>query len=242
MFAVAGCRSVLERRPIHHRQSENAQRNERQEQAKAPEAETETPNSIIEPGAHESAAASQPGTYRIDGSNSRFTAEVDVGTLLSPVAHDHVISAQDLRGEVRLPPHNLEAASLEMNVRADSLVETGRDFGQRDREGVNRAVREEALETSRYPEIVFKSTRISMKSLGEGQYQAKITGVLALHGVTKSISFPAQVKVEGNILRATGEFRVLHADFNIRKLSAGAGVLTAKDPIKLSFDVRANAV
>jgi hypothetical protein len=55
--------------------------------------------------------------------------------------------------------------------------------------------------------------------------------------VKRRVSFPANVAIEGRSLRASGEFTILHGDYNIKRLSAGAGTVKAKDPIRLSFKV-----
>ena len=55
------------------------------------------------------------------------------------------------------------------------------------------------LETSRYPEIIFQSTNITVTRIIEGRYKARIIGELTMHGVTRSnLWIQAQVKVEGD--------------------------------------------
>jgi polyisoprenoid-binding protein YceI len=127
-----------------------------------------------------------------------------------------------------------------MTIRADSLAETDKEFDEKDRQKVNQAMRSEALETGKFPTITFKSTDVAVNKLSESRYQAKITGALTLHGVTHPISFPAQVTLDGNVLRATGGFTVTHGDYKMKRISAGGGTVKAEDAIKLSFSIVAN--
>jgi len=178
--------------------------------------------------------------YRIDAGQSRLTARVFVGGLLSAFGHDHDISIRDVAGEVQLTPDTIEPASLRMAIKASSIAETGREFSDKDRQDIDRAAREQALEAAKYPEIVFKSTKVSVRKTGEGQYRAKIECNLTLHGVTRPIVIPAQVTLNGDSLRAQGEFTIRHSDYNIKRLTAGAGLVKSKDEMKLAFDIVAS--
>jgi polyisoprenoid-binding protein YceI len=178
--------------------------------------------------------------FRINAGQSHFTAHVSVGGLLSAFGHNHTISMSDLAGDVQLTPDTIEPASLRMTIKANSAAETGKGFSEKDRQQIARSVHEEALEAMKYPEILFNSTQISTTKTGGEQYQAKITGQLTLHGVTRPITIPAQAPLSGDALRARGEFPIRHSDYNIKRLSAGGGAVKAKDEMKLSFDVVAN--
>lgn len=178
--------------------------------------------------------------FRINAGQSHFTAHVSVGGLLSAFGHDHTISFRDLAGDAQLTPGTIEPASLRMTIKANSAAETGKDFSEKDRQQIAHSVHEEALEAMKYPNIIFNSAQVSTTKTGGEQYQAKITGQLTLHGVTRPITIPAQVTLSGATLRARGEFPIRHSDFNIKRLSAGGGTVKAKDEMKLSFDVVAN--
>jgi hypothetical protein len=43
--------------------------------------------------------------------------------------------------------------------------------------------------------------------------------------------------MNGEVLRATGEFSVRQSDYAIRPVSAAAGTVKLKDELKLSFDI-----
>ena len=181
--------------------------------------------------------ARDPDRYVIDASASRFTATIGTSGLLSALGHEHVIGFREFSGDARLSEDDVERGSLRMTIQAASLAESGKGFSDDDRKTIERDAREQALEVSRHPEIVFKSTGLSSRQTGPGEYRFDIGGELTLHGVTRSLTVPARVTLQGNTLTARGEFTVLHRDYKIRRLSAAAGTVKASDEIRMSFEI-----
>jgi polyisoprenoid-binding protein YceI len=66
------------------------------------------------------------------------------------------------------------------------------------------------FEVRRFPTAKFESTKIEP---GAGTVQ--VTGKLTLHGVTKEISFPATIDVDGSGLKLKSEFVIDRLDFGI---------------------------
>jgi polyisoprenoid-binding protein YceI len=66
------------------------------------------------------------------------------------------------------------------------------------------------FDVEKFPKATFTSTEIKV----EGE-KATITGNLNLHGVEKSISFPATVKLGGDSVSATAEFSINRKDFGV---------------------------
>jgi len=178
--------------------------------------------------------------YRINPEKSRLTAQVSVGGLLKGLGHPHVIAIRRFQGEVQTSSGMLESASIQLKFATGSVAEMGKEFSDKDRQKVGQEVREEALESSKYPEAQFKSRSVTVKPAGEHRYEASIRGDLSLHGVTHPVSFPAKVQVQGSSLHASGGFTILHSTYGIKRLSAGGGTVKAKDEINLSFDIQAD--
>ena len=158
------------------------------------------------------------------------------GGLLWFRGHDHFIAIRDFTGEVELTPGASSPASLQMRIRADSLVETRDLFTEQEKQIINRELREIVLETARYPEITFRSTEVTGALTG-GQFEVRIGGDLTLHGVTRRIVIPARVTLDGDTLRASGEFTVNRSDFNVRATSAFHGLVRVRDKLKFTFDI-----
>ncbi len=174
--------------------------------------------------------------YRIDASRSRFTVQGSADGLLSMFGHDPVIAICGFGGDARFVPGTLESASLLLLVQADSLAVVNK-VSDKDRKEMERAMREDLLEIARHPEIIFMSTSISANRTGEGLYWARILGNLSLHGVTRDHLIDAQLILNGDGLRAQGEFPLRQTDYNIKPVSVAGGTLKMKDELKFSFDI-----
>jgi polyisoprenoid-binding protein YceI len=175
--------------------------------------------------------------YKIDPTASQFTARIGVEGMLSAFGHEHVVGIRDFSGDVQLTPGSIEPASLQLTIKADSLGETEKSFSDSDRQKIDQAIHQEGLEAAKYQQIVFNSSSVSAQKTGEGQYQVQINGNLALHGVTKPITIPAQVTLQGDSVTARGEFTIRHSEYQMKRISAAGGAVTAKDDINLSFNV-----
>ncbi|HEV7902331.1 MAG TPA: YceI family protein [Pyrinomonadaceae bacterium] len=182
------------------------------------------------------AQALTPTRYRLDAARSKFMVRAFSGGLLWFKGHDHFIMARDFSGEAQLTPGAASPASLQLTVRADSLVETRDAFTEQQKQIINRELREIVLETAKYPEITFQSTDVT-GNLSGVQFEAKIGGDLTLHGVTRHIVIPVQVTLGGDTLRAKGEFTLNRGDYKIKATSAFHGTVRVRDKLKFTFDI-----
>jgi polyisoprenoid-binding protein YceI len=184
-----------------------------------------------------SAAQADRDRYVIDAPASRFTATVGTTGLLSAFGHDHTVALREFSGEARLSEDDIESGSLQLSIQAASLHEVGKDFSDEDRTAIDKDIHEQALETSKFPQIAFRSTELRARQIADGEYQIDLRGELTLHGVTRQLTVPARVTVRDGTLTAKGEFTVLHSDYKIRRLSAAVGTVKASDEIRMSFEI-----
>ena len=183
------------------------------------------------------AQATSTQRFRLDSSQSKFIAHALRGGLLWFKGHEHLVAAREFSGEAQLNSVSLAASSLQLTVQTDSMAETSDAFTEPQKQIINKELREIVLEPAKYPEIVFKSSSVSGKSLGAGQYDLKIRGALTLHGVTRPIVIPAKVTVSGTNLRAVGEFSIDRSDFNVKATSAFHGMVRVRKKVKFTFDI-----
>jgi len=87
------------------------------------------------------------------------------------------------------------------------------------------------FEVETYPTATFTSTSIA--SAPEGGHM--VTGNLDLHGVTKSITFPAQITIEPDRVTAQAEFSLMRFDFNI--VYPGKPDDLIRDEVVVKFDI-----
>ncbi len=183
------------------------------------------------------AAAIAANSYRLDASQSKFIAHAMAGGLFWFKGHDHLVAVREFTGEARLDPDSLNASSLEITAKSESMVETSSVFTEPQKQIIDKELRDIVLEPAKYPDIVFKSNNVTGQSVGANQYDLKIAGNLTLHGVTRPITIPVKVTVTGAELRAQGEFSIDRRDFKVKATSAFHGLVRVKDKVKFEFDI-----
>jgi polyisoprenoid-binding protein YceI len=175
--------------------------------------------------------------YRLDASQSNFTAHALSGGLLWFKGHNHLIAVREFTGEARITPDSITPASLEITAKAGSMVETSSVFTEPQKQIINKELREIVLHPDQYPEIIFRSTSVTGKLTSDAYYDLQIIGNLTLHGVTRQIKIPTKVSLTGNDLRAQGEFNINRSDFKVKATSAMHGLIRVKNRVKFTFDI-----
>jgi polyisoprenoid-binding protein YceI len=176
-------------------------------------------------------------TYNLDASQSKFMAHANRSGLLWFKGHSHHLAASDFSGQVELTPDTITPASLRLVVKAASLHETGADFTEPQKQIINKELKDIVLHPDQYPDITFQSTNVTVNRSTPNRYELKIAGNLTLHGVTKPITIPAVVTLQGNNLRAVGEFSIDRGDFKVKATSAFHGMVRVDDDVKFEFDI-----
>lgn len=177
-------------------------------------------------------------TYTLDASRSKFMAHANRSGLLWFKGHDHHLAASEFTGEVGITPQTVTPASLRLVVKSASLHETGADFTEQQKQIINKELRDIVLLPDKYPEITFQSTNVTMKpSTATNRYEVKIAGNLTLLGVTRPVTIPAVVTLNGNELRAVGEFEIDRDDYKVKATSAFHGMVRVSNEIEFEFDI-----
>jgi polyisoprenoid-binding protein YceI len=148
----------------------------------------------------------------------------------------HLIAPRDFEGEASLSLDALNPASLQMTIRAASLEETSDVFTAEQKATIKKELNEIVLEPAKYPDITFKSTDVQ-GSMKNGAFDVKIGGDMTLHGVTKHIVIPATVTINGDTLRASGEFTLDRKEFNVNATQAFHGFVKVKHKLRFVFDI-----
>lgn len=91
------------------------------------------------------------------------------------------------------------------------------------------------FDVAKFPKATFTSTAI--KAGGSGGATHTITGNLDLHGVTKSISFPATIRTSGEAVEVDADFAINRKDFGI--VYAGKPDDLIKDDVAIKLTIRA---
>jgi hypothetical protein len=162
----------------------------------------------------------------IDTQRSVITIHVGKAGLFSMAAHEHWVSAPIASGvidETGASRVEFKVQSASMMVKPDPNVDT------KDHDQIQKHMEELTLETAKYPEIAFRSTRV--EKVAEGQF--KVEGTLLLHGASKLVS--VNVRREGQSW--TGHTVIKQTDFGIKPISIAGGAIKIKDPVDIDFQI-----
>ncbi len=177
--------------------------------------------------------------YKIDAKASQFVLQAFATGLLSAFAHSPKIAIRDFQGDLSftISGATLQDARLRITVQADSL-EVIDDISEKDRGEIQSRMREEVLQADSFPEIIYECSRVTASGSGN-TYWAALSGTLTLRGVTQPLPISAKVTVNGNSLKASGEFTLRQSVFGIASVTAVAGTIRLKDDLKFNFEIAA---
>jgi len=83
----------------------------------------------------------------------------------------------------------------------------------------DRKMHNDVLESDRYPEIVFRPSRIVGAIANHGKSSVSVHGVFNIHGVDREITVPAQVEMDAEHWTARAHFTVPYANWGMKNPS-----------------------
>jgi|SRR5579862_52035 len=173
----------------------------------------------------------------IDSRAGTLVVQAFATGLLSAFAHSPKIAVRNFEGNVDLAAGAtpLAGARMCLRIQADSL-EVIEEMSGKDREEIHRRMREEVFDVDSFPEIVYQCSKVTASGAGD-RYWVALQGELTLRGITRPVPVSAKVSLNGNSLRASGEFALRQSDFQIPPVTAAAGTIRVKDEVKCTFDI-----
>ncbi len=161
--------------------------------ADAPDAVVQEPAAAPAPAAEETATAAYG-----------LSEDSTIGFVGSKVTGSHEGGFKSFTGKVSVTGASAEGSSVEVSIDATSLWADNEKLAGHLKSA-------DFFDVETHPTASFQSTGIAANEDGTHT----LTGNLELHGVTKQISFPADVKVSQLGFRATAEFSINRMDFGI---------------------------
>jgi polyisoprenoid-binding protein YceI len=162
----------------------------------------------------------------IDVQRSTIAIHVLKAGLLSAAGHDHWVNAPISSGTIEESPTahvEFTVETAKMTVKADAKVDA------KTQATIQKDMEEMTLETTKFPEIAFRSSRV--EKLTDGQW--KVDGDLSLHGVTKPVHLT--VKRTGDSFTARTVLK--QTDFGIKPISIGGGMVKVKNEVEIDFQI-----
>ena len=172
--------------------------------------------------------ASQPATgqgqkYVITPQNSQIAF---VG---SKVTGSHNGSFGEFSGQIDYAG-TPEQSRVSINIKSDSITTDTPDLTKHLKTA-------DFFDVAKFPKATFTSTKIEPGSSDLGTMSYQVTGNFDLHGVKKSISFPAIIKVTPENATVSAEFSINRKDFGIVYAGKADDLIRDGVVIKLSLNV-----
>ena len=179
-------------------------------------------------------AAAGPRTFTVEPERSRAMIDVGKAGAFSFAGHTHEVEAPISGGVVHLDPDAPGKSAVRLEFNAAAMRVTGKGESAGDAAKVQETMLgEQVLDVKKFPVILFESTSVTAKGAAPS-LELAVTGRMTIHGVTKAVTAPVSVKLDGATLTATGRFQIKQTDFGIRPISIG-GVVKVKDELNLTF-------
>jgi polyisoprenoid-binding protein YceI len=189
-------------------------------------------------------AVAWAATLHLDAERTRLALRLYREGVGSALAHDHVVEATEVRGTVEYDAAQPDASTVRVEVRTASLrvdepaarrrLGIEGDLSEGQRADVAAAMRApDQLDVARHPTIRFASTRV----VAEGDGRLRVTGHLTLRGVTREVTFPATVTLEGGVVRGRATVTFLQSSFGYRPYRALLGAIRNRDEVTLHVDL-----
>ncbi|MGI8685292.1 MAG: YceI family protein [Acidimicrobiales bacterium] len=164
-----------------------------------------------------------------------MTVNTYVGGMGAKMGHDLVLAATKWQGTVTVDAADPAATSVEVSADPRSLEilqATGgmKALSDKDR-GEIASNSDKTLNTSKYPEITFKSTGVSGAAPN-----LKLNGNLTISGQTKPVTLDVTVQDSGGDVKLTGRTSLQHSTFGVKPYSK-LGALKIKDEVELGIEL-----
>lgn len=192
---------------------------------------------------YQQAIARGKRVYQLEEGKSLVLVRTYRGGAFARFGHDHVISSRDVRGYVMLGDEQT-GTHADIYIPLESLIVDEKDFrkqaglenslSETDIAGTRHNMMAAVLQADRYPFVY-----IHLKQVSGQMPELLLTVDWSMHGVTREIQLPADVAVNGDRMRVSGQLRLKQTDFSMTPFSVMAGALRVEDEIKLRFELHA---
>ena len=166
-------------------------------------------------------AATQGQKYLITPQNSK------IEFVASKVTGSHNGSFKDFSGEVQYTGQ-IEKSRVTVTIQTNSVNTDTSDL-------TTHLKTADFFDVAKFPTSTFTSTEI--KPGGDKGASHTVTGNFTLHGVTKSISFPATITASADAITVESTFSINRKDFGINY--AGAADNLIRDEVVMTLHIKA---
>ena len=124
------------------------------------------------------------------------------------ITRSHPGSFKQFSGKIDLVPNSIPDSRVTIDIETGSVVT--------DEDALTSHLKTpDFFDAAKHPKATFVSTKIEPANTGGGTQTFSVTGNLELHGVKKSITFPANIKVTPDSVAVDADFAINRKDFGI---------------------------
>lgn len=178
-------------------------------------------------------------TFAVDPKKSELVVRTFKAGVAKGLAHDHLVVARDVEGELSWDPKAPEATKVSVTVKVASLLaddpamrrrfRVEGELSEKDRQKVTASMLDEGqLDAARFPTIAFESTGAEQRAEG-----LVVSGRFTMHGVTKPLSLPVKISSRDGAVVGVTSFKLLTSDYGIKPYSAALGTVKNQDQVEL---------
>jgi polyisoprenoid-binding protein YceI len=161
----------------------------------------------------------------IDAQRSQITVHVGKSGVFG-AGHEHDVCAPIASGTITTSDN----AMVEFEIRAaDMKVLPDAKVSSKDHEQTQQNMQQHVLESAKFPEIEFRSSKVSKTAANEW----KVTGTLRLHGTAKLVQVPVELQDDAYV----GRVKIKQTDFGITPIKVAGGLVKVKDELAIEFRI-----
>jgi polyisoprenoid-binding protein YceI len=116
-------------------------------------------------------------------------------------------------GSVQMKEGSFSDALLTMSMNSIAHLNDGRTYT--DNDVVTHLKSESCFFVEKYPEAVFRLKTVEAKISGSDRHTASVTGTLTIKGITKTLSFPAEITMSGQSLLISAAFQISRKAYDL---------------------------
>ena len=145
------------------------------------------------------------------------------------VTRSHNGSFKQFTGAINLVNNSVENSRVTIDIETGSVVT--------DDDGLTKHLKTpDFFDVAKYPKATFTSTKIEAATAGGASHN--LTGNFELHGIKKSIAFPATIQVAPDSVSVNAEFSINRKDFALVYAGKADDLIRDGVVIKLTLKVR----
>jgi polyisoprenoid-binding protein YceI len=144
------------------------------------------------------------------------------------VTRSHNGSFKQFGGTIDLVKNSVEASRVTIDIQTSSVAT--------DEDALTKHLQTpDFFDVAKYPKATFTSTKIEPNSAGGATHS--VTGNFELHGIKKSITFPATIQVGNDTVSVGADFAINRKDFGLLYPGKADDLIRDGVVIKLKLDV-----